>query len=518
MYVIKNLRHMQRISLRLAFVELLILLAINSLALLIFKNALVLQVTFRQLMLLLMPGLTVYFALRLRIPSGRWRSQFRFELFAYCLLVLIQAGIAIWIPILAPDIPVVLFIGFMMVVVTVAFLATRTAMRFWIFWDRLRQAHLRWALTHAHMIVALVLVGMGFLMIVIALAIIMPDRTLEPLSQLLIVFPFSVVIISPAIVGLIVLLGLSSVFSYWVMRPTVQRLQNLVLTTDQLSSGNYAARSPVSGKDEVMHLQVNFNRMAAELEHTVHDLRQERDAVNTLLQLRRELMTSISHELRTPIATMRVYTESLLDRHTDSLPEPVQHDLRVMVSEVTRLQALVDDLFTLARSETRQLPLRSKPTDIGELVTHVVEAIAPLAWQSYRIHVAAEIAPDLPLVQSDAMRVEQILRNLIQNSLQHTPPGGIVTVDVNTTPNQRVRLSVEDTGEGIDQADLPYVWDRFYRSRNTGSSGAGLGLALVKELTEAMGGCVEVHSTPHEWTQVIVLLPYDVMGAISKKL
>ena len=309
MSVIKSLRHIQRISLRLAFVELLILLAISSLTLLIFKNALVLQVTFRQLLLMLMPGLTVYFALRLRIPSGRWRLQLGFELFAYCLLVLIQAGIAIWIPLLAPDIPVVFFIGFMLAVVTVAFWATRTAMRFWTFWDRLRQAHLRWALTHAHMIVALALVGVGFLMIVITLAIIMPDRKLEPLSQILIVLPFSLLITSPAIVGLIVLLGLSSIFSYWVMRPTVQRLQNLVQTTDQLSNGNYAARSPVSGKDEVMHLQVNFNRMAAELEHTVRDLRQERDAVNTLLKLRREMMTSISHELRTPIATMRVYTE-----------------------------------------------------------------------------------------------------------------------------------------------------------------------------------------------------------------
>ena len=171
-----------------------------------------------------------------------------------------------------------------------------------------------------------------------------------------------------------------------------------------------------------------------------------------------------------------------------------------MIGEVTRLQSLVDDLFTLARSETRQLPLRREPTDVGTLVTHVVEAIAPLAWHSYRIHIAAEVAPDLPLVQGDSARIEQILRNLIQNSLQHTPPGGIVTVDVNTISDQRVRLSVEDTGDGIDQADLPYIWDRFYRGKAAGSPGTGLGLALVKELTEAMGGQAEVCSKLKEWS------------------
>lgn len=239
--------------------------------------------------------------------------------------------------------------------------------------------------------------------------------------------------------------------------------------------------------------------MATNLERSVSALQAERDRVTALLRQRRELIANVSHELRTPMATLRGYLETLLAhwQEQEQQPPTLQHDLHVMEEEVIRLQTLVEDLFTLGSAEVGKLTLQCKPTDVSALVQCIVSTAAPLAWQSGKIEIVADIHEPLPAALVDPLRLEQVLRNVLHNAVRPTPPGGIVVVSASAeTPF--VALQVKDTGEGIDPADLPHIWQRFYQASSRVSGGMGLGLALVRELVEAMGGSVAVESSPGE--------------------
>jgi signal transduction histidine kinase len=143
------------------------------------------------------------------------------------------------------------------------------------------------------------------------------------------------------------------------------------------------------------------------------------------------------------------------------------------------------------------------------LLQRIVKSTSPIAWQKGKVQVVADFPAQLPLVMVDEIRLEQILNNLLQNGQRHTPPGGIVVVSAHAEPGEVV-IQVKDTGEGIAAEDLPHIWERFYRAGETRTKhrgGAGLGLALVKELTEAMGGTVAVESQTGKGSCFTVRLP-----------
>jgi signal transduction histidine kinase len=224
---------------------------------------------------------------------------------------------------------------------------------------------------------------------------------------------------------------------------------------------------------------------------------------------RRKLVAAVSHELRTPVATVRAMLESILERSNGSLSQSLQADLETIEGEVKRLQRLIDDLFALSRAEVGQLALDCRPVDVESVVKHIVDAVAPLAWRSDRVQVVADLPEVLPRAHADLSRLEQVLANLLRNGVRHTPPGGIVAV-MAEAEGETIRLEVRDTGEGISPDDLPHVWDRFYRgesAREHDRRGAGLGLSLVRELVEAMGGSVSAESTPGEGSTFTVRLP-----------
>ncbi len=225
------------------------------------------------------------------------------------------------------------------------------------------------------------------------------------------------------------------------------------------------------------------------------DLNNEKDVVAQILQSRRDLVANVSHELRTPVATLRAAIESLLDRWEQSPPEENRRKVALMETEIKQLSGLIDDLFTLSQAELSHLPLYCEKLDVTVLIRQVEETFAPLAWKSGRVQVTSKISAEIPAVFADARRIQQVLLNLLRNAVRYTPPGGIVVL-LAESEEERVRILVQDTGEGIDPADLPHIWERFYRGPNSTFENAGLGLALVKELTEAMGGSVAVESTP----------------------
>jgi signal transduction histidine kinase len=398
------------------------------------------------------------------------------------------------------------------------YLVSRVGVRLWLFWNRLRRRRMLWSLTHAHLTTAFV-VMVGVLVLFVILLLISRERagtepSLSPIASfatLLLhsLFPAVGVMVVFTLLCLVVVMPPSALLSFFAARKTTRRLDELARAARAWRSGEYAARVEVSGQDEVAQLQADFNAMAESLETTLHDLEAERDTVTRLLQSRRELVANVSHELRTPVATMRALLESTLNHRQDTAPQALQHELEVMRGEVERLQTLIGDLFTLSQAQVGHLQLDCQPTDVAPIVQQVVDAVAPLAWQSGRVQVTAELPTDLPRANVDGTRLAQIMVNLIRNAVRHTPPGGIVAAMADADLDW-VRIEVRDTGEGIPAQDLPHIWERFYRgSKERDEGSAGLGLALVKELAEAMGGTVAVESEVGQGSCFTVRLPKE---------
>jgi signal transduction histidine kinase len=214
-------------------------------------------------------------------------------------------------------------------------------------------------------------------------------------------------------------------------------------------------------------------------------------------QSRRELIVNASHELRTPVASISAHVESLL-KPGRAIDEETRKYLGVVATETERLGALVDDVLVLARADADELHLDIRPVEIPELVDRVCDALAPLARRERNLSLVHSSAPGLRRAVADRDRLGQVLSNLIRNAVNHTPEGGIISVEASDTA-EHVTVTVSDTGIGMDPSELALIFDRFYRtdqSRARGSGGSGLGLAIVRDLLAAMGATIDVDSTP----------------------
>lgn len=466
-------------------------------------------------------------ALRARLVTGRLVRQAIGEL-ALGLLVSVMMFIGLFLPArdwlhweavwLQSSFSNVEFVSFIMTMTGPGCVLVRIGARVWLVWEHLRRRRMLWALTHAHLtLVVIVVCFFGGLLLASTLFggdTMLPDGESPPIIAtvaerlLQTFFPSLAIGILMLIMVLVVVLPPSLIVSFLIARKTTKRLERLASATAKLRDGDYSTRIAIDGEDEVAQLQTTFNAMAGELERTLRDLQVERDRVAALLHARRELIANVSHELRTPLATIRGYLDTFQDA---DWPESRQRDLAVMERELLHLQKLIDDLFTLSRAEVGGLTLDVRPVDVVPVIRQRVEAIAPLARQREHVEVIADVPADLPPARADAERLDQVLANLLRNALRHTPPGGIVAV-VASTDETHIRIEVCDTGAGIPPEELPNVWERFYRgddARELDTQGAGLGLALVKDLVEAMGGAVDARSTPGEGSCFGVTLPRE---------
>lgn len=402
-----------------------------------------------------------------------------------------------------------------------AFLITRGVLFGIRRWDQLRRTRLRWAIANSLLIVSVSVAILIALFLSIATVVsgtddgfmsgLLPsDASAIERALAVIVFnyvPAIVVLFLTMVIVSVIIVSPVALIAFPVIGRATSRIEALATATSAVRAGDLSARTPVTGEDEIARLQADFNAMAADLERTLGELREERDAVNRLLNARRELIASVSHELRTPLATLRGYLDSAMEHWDETSSPTLRQDLEIMSGETDRLHRLVDDLFILSRAEIGRLPLAVAPADVGPLLQRIAEAAVPLAWTRGRVEVVSRIPGSLPPVLADPERLEQIIWNLITNAVRHTPPGGLVLIGADLTDGH-LEIEVRDTGEGIEPAELPLVWDRFYRASNARDrAGAGLGLALVRELTEAMGGSVAVESQPGEGSRFSIRLP-----------
>lgn len=385
----------------------------------------------------------------------------------------------------------------------IGYVFTRIFLRLVLKWNRMRRERMLWSLTHAHLTVVVFFALLGSLLVFLVTpyattAVQIWSQTKDPLLSLftgvlITLFP-AVTLITVMTVGtLAVMLPPLALFSFFVARRTTRRLETLAATTAALRAGDYDARVAVEGEDEVARLQSDFNSMAEKLSASLTELKEERDTVARVLQSNRDLVANVSHDLRTPVATLRAAVESVLGQWDNLNPDEARQKLAVMEGEIQQLSGLIDDLFTLSQADVDHLSLNCAPLGLQPVIEQAVNAFAPLAWQAGRVEVAASLPDALPPVLADSRRVQQALVNLLRNGAHHTPPGGIIVVQAVEEENT-VRVDVRDTGEGIAPEDLPHVWERFFRGQNATAESAGLGLALVKEMVEKMGGNVSVES------------------------
>jgi two-component system, OmpR family, phosphate regulon sensor histidine kinase PhoR len=242
---------------------------------------------------------------------------------------------------------------------------------------------------------------------------------------------------------------------------------------------------------------------------------EERAKAERANQSRRELIVNVSHELRTPIASIRGHAESLLmemeEQEGGNAPHPAElrDYLNIVYREADRLSTLVEDLLSLARLDSDELHLNVVPIVAGDVVEEVYATMAPLASRERQITLIRKVAPMLPLMLADRQRLVQVLLNLVRNAITSTPAGGIVSITVERADANYLALVVADTGIGIPNDDLERVFQRFYRtdtSRARTSGGFGLGLAIVRDLVNAMGGSITVESKVGEGSCFRVLL------------
>lgn len=382
-------------------------------------------------------------------------------------------------------------------------------------WLRFNQQKLRWQLVQAHIVVVLVIISGPMALLFIAIRADQSMGIAEPGASTAenIVLRLAYTII-PTLALSIVLFGIalavvippSIALSYVVARRMTRRLENLATATTAIREGDRSARVAVQGRDEVAQLQTNFNAMADVLEDSIAETAAERDKIARLLELRRELVASVSHELRTPLTIIRGHLDSALTGGGAIEPN-LRRDIEVMHGEALRLQRLIDDLFALSRAEVGALTFHPRSFDVTATLKRCAEAASPAAWRTNRIEIVVEAAASLPPIMVDPERLEQILFNLINNAVRHSPPGGLVHLSA-ARDGDIVRIDVADTGEGIAPDELSLVWDRFYRGKNAKDArGSGIGLSVVRELTEAMGGAVCVVSTLGEGTQFTLRFP-----------
>lgn len=292
------------------------------------------------------------------------------------------------------------------------------------------------------------------------------------------------------LIGSIGAILLAAIFGYIISAAAVRPLNQMIRLVDQIEGNRLDGRVNVPpGKDEIARLASTFNRMLARVQNA--------------FEQQSRFVADASHEIRTPLTTIRGYA-ALLERWGRNDPTVVDKAIRVIQKESLRLRDLADDLLTLASVEVACESERTS-ANISAVAEEVVEAQVPLHPE---LHYEAQLQPNLE-VAMPVHQLKRVISNLVDNATKYSFAGGNISISTAADAHHAI-LSVRDTGKGIPTADIPYVFERFYRvekSRDRKQGGSGLGLSIVKNLLESFGGSIRIESEEGKGTEIWVRLP-----------
>jgi signal transduction histidine kinase len=290
----------------------------------------------------------------------------------------------------------------------------------------------------------------------------------------------------------LIALALSVLVSWWLSRRITRPVQQLTTAADAVAQGDFDQTVQVNSRDELGRLGQTFNDMTTRLQ--------------AARQMQIDFVADVSHELRTPLTSIKGTIETLRDGAVNDL-DVRDRFLETVETETDRLIRLVNDLLVLSRADSAALNLSRKPTDVSKLVQAVADRVAEQA-QVLDLTFRIAIDPDVPSAWADADRIEQVLRNLMDNAIKYSRPGGSITLRVSTTLHRLVLVQVIDEGIGIPTDQLPRVGERFYRADKARARGGhGLGLAIAQSLIHAHGGELWLDSTEGVGTTASFTLP-----------
>ncbi len=284
-------------------------------------------------------------------------------------------------------------------------------------------------------------------------------------------------------------LGLALVLSFLLTRRVLRPLSQMAAITREVAAGRFSGRVEVATGDEVGQLAVAFNRMA--------------DSLARVEQLRKNMVADVAHELRTPLTNLRGYLEGLGDEVISATPETYA----LLRQETMRLVHLVENLQQLARADAARAFLDRQQLDLPEIVEQML-ALARPDFEQKGVAVATDFPPEASQVTADRDKLLQAVRNLVENAWKYTPEQGWLRIGAERDP-EGIKVIFSNSGPQIAATDLPYIFERFFRaerSRSRDAGGAGIGLAIVKELIEAHGGRVGAESADGV-TRVWFVLP-----------
>ncbi|HEY9152601.1 MAG TPA: ATP-binding protein [Anaerolineales bacterium] len=292
------------------------------------------------------------------------------------------------------------------------------------------------------------------------------------------------------LVGALGAAALSLLLGLLLASTLTQPLKELINATRDIAQGNLEREVPVRSKDELGELTKSFNQMSSQL-------KQSRD-------LRRNMTADIAHELRTPLSIILGHAEALSEGKLTPSPETFD----IVYDESKRLSLLVEDLRTLSLSEAGELTLTLQPVSPADLIDRVSGAYLPKA-RTAQITLETDADAGLADVNADSHRLIQVFGNLLDNALRYTPSGGRIKLSARSV-SDGIEFRIQDSGPGISEADLPHIFDRFYRgdkSRNRQDGGSGLGLAISKSIIEAHEGQIWAESAVDQGTTIVFVLP-----------
>jgi signal transduction histidine kinase len=293
------------------------------------------------------------------------------------------------------------------------------------------------------------------------------------------------------LIGALLVFAVACIVVYFSTEAMVRPLRTMVRATDSFARGDFSARVPLEGDEEIQQLARAINNMAANLA--------------TLEDTRRSFIANVSHELKTPMTTIGGFVDGILD---GTIPaERYPYYLGIISTEVRRLSRMVASMLNISRMEAGEMPLNPCPVDVHELICRTFLGFErPI--EEKKIDVQG-LDSDRMMAEADPDLVSQIVYNLIENAVKFTPVEGAISVSYQTD-GRMLRVAIRNSGSGIPKEEIPHLFERFYksdRSRGIDKKGVGLGLYIVKTLVHLQGGEITVKSAAGEYTEFIFTLP-----------